>query len=79
MKFENPEILGKKVQMITPLNTTVAIGSNEDLRSLAEDESFDVYLACLSLQIVPEPIKMLNEAFRVLKKGGKAAMSIWGQ
>ena len=44
-----------------------------------EDEQFDVYLSNLCLQLVCSPENMLKEAFRVLKKGGKLGLSIWGK
>lgn len=43
------------------------------------DASFDRYVSNLSLHIVPEPDKMLLEAFRVLTPGGKAGFSVWGR
>jgi ubiquinone/menaquinone biosynthesis C-methylase UbiE len=49
-----------------------------DLNSM-QDASFDRYLANLSLHIVPDPDKMLAEAYRVLKSDGIAAFSVWGR
>jgi len=42
------------------------------------DNSFDIYLSSLCLQIVANPSKMMQEAYRVLKPGGVAGFSIWG-
>ena len=39
---------------------------------------FDSFCANLSLQITPNHIQMLKEAYRVLKNNGKAAFSVWG-
>lgn len=41
--------------------------------------SFDTYIANLSLHLVPDPISMLSEAFRVLKPAGTAVFSVWGK
>ena len=39
---------------------------------------FDSFCANLALQITPNHMQMLKEAYRVLKEGGKAAFSVWG-
>jgi ubiquinone/menaquinone biosynthesis C-methylase UbiE len=43
-----------------------------------EDSSFSHYISNLSLHIVPDPAKMLAEAFRVLRPGGLCAVSVLG-
>ena len=43
-----------------------------------ENEGFDRYVANLSLHVVPDADKMLAEAFRVLKSGGLAGFTVWG-
>ncbi len=43
------------------------------------DGSFDVVLCSLGLMYLPEPLKALKEMFRVLKPGGRAVGSAWGQ
>jgi ubiquinone/menaquinone biosynthesis C-methylase UbiE len=42
-------------------------------------EEFDRYLANFVLHLVPDPVKMLKEAHRVLKPGSIAAFSVWGR
>ena len=50
-----------------------------DAMALAfDDSSMDAYLSNLCLHIVPDPDKMLQEASRVLKSGGRAGFSVWG-
>ena len=44
-----------------------------------KDESFTAYLASLSLMIVDNPRKQLEETYRVLKPGSTAVFTIWGK
>lgn len=44
-----------------------------------EDEQFDKAICCLGLMYFPSPLKGLQEMHRLLKPGGKAAISIWGE
>lgn len=46
--------------------------------SFIPDESVDVVLAPLCLHLTPDPNKVLQEAMRVLKKGGKLGISVLG-
>lgn len=41
--------------------------------------TFDAYIANLSLHLVPDPLAMLSEAFRVLRPAGTAVFSVWGK
>jgi len=59
-------------------NITLRLGDNEDL-SFVNDEEFEIYLANMSLHLVANPEKMLKEAYRILKKGGKIGVSVWGR
>jgi ubiquinone/menaquinone biosynthesis C-methylase UbiE len=43
-----------------------------------EDEQFDCYISNLVLNLCTEPGKAVKECFRVLKSGGVAVISIWG-
>lgn len=43
------------------------------------DASFDRLLANLNLMLVPAPEAALAEAARVLRRGGRAAWSVWGR
>lgn len=73
--IEYPFEESKKFESI---NTTVHQGNSEDIRSIIPDEVADKYISSLCLQIVNNPDNMINESIRVLKKGGKAAFSVWG-
>ena len=43
-----------------------------------EDNSFDAALNGLGLMYVPDPVQSLKEMNRVLDKGGRAVLAIWG-
>jgi SAM-dependent methyltransferase len=50
-----------------------------DAQSLPyESSTFDRYIANLSLMLVPDTDGMIREASRVLKPGGIAGFSVWG-
>jgi ubiquinone/menaquinone biosynthesis C-methylase UbiE len=49
----------------------------EDLR--VSDSSLDAGICSLGLMYVPDPLKALQELYRVLKPGGRAVVSVWGQ
>jgi SAM-dependent methyltransferase len=54
--------------------------SRADAEDLSLDEgTFDVALCSLGLMYVPEPSKALEQMLRVLKRDGRAAVSVWGQ
>ena len=44
-----------------------------------KEESFEAYVANFSLMIVPNHVKMLEEALRVLRPNLVAAFSVWGR
>lgn len=44
-----------------------------------EDEKFDKAICCLGLMYFPFPLKGLKQMHRLLKRGGKVAVSIWGE
>eukprot|EP01112_Ceratiomyxa_fruticulosa_P000780 TRINITY_DN1070_c0_g1_i3.p1 TRINITY_DN1070_c0_g1~~TRINITY_DN1070_c0_g1_i3.p1 ORF type:complete len:273 (+),score=61.89 TRINITY_DN1070_c0_g1_i3:56-874(+) len=60
---------GKDVKFVVASAESLPFGDNE----------FDKYFASLALNLVNDADKMLDEAYRVLEKGGTAAFSIWGR
>eukprot|EP00357_Protocruzia_adherens_P007379 CAMPEP_0115005868 /NCGR_PEP_ID=MMETSP0216-20121206/20142_1 /TAXON_ID=223996 /ORGANISM="Protocruzia adherens, Strain Boccale" /LENGTH=280 /DNA_ID=CAMNT_0002372305 /DNA_START=61 /DNA_END=903 /DNA_ORIENTATION=+ len=58
-------------------NTKVQVMDNQNLP--VESDSCDRYVANLSIMLVPEPMKQLQEAYRVLQEGGLAVISTWGR
>lgn len=53
------------------------IMDSEDLQGIPSD-STDLYFGGLFLHLVNSPDKVLSEAFRVLKKGGRLGLSVFG-
>jgi ubiquinone/menaquinone biosynthesis C-methylase UbiE len=60
-----------------PGRVTVQVANNQSLPF--EAASFDRVMAGMNLNLVPEPRQMLAEVFRVLKPGGRTALSVWGR
>lgn len=44
-----------------------------------DDSSFDAAICGLGLMYFPDPVQALKENHRVLKKGGRAVIAIWGE
>ncbi|CDW71332.1 ubiquinone menaquinone biosynthesis methyltransferase [Stylonychia lemnae] len=58
----------------------IVFGSQANNESLPfKDESFDCYIANLSLQLVDNHLNQLKEALRVCKSGSKFGFSVWGR
>jgi len=60
------------------VNLTLQQGNCDNLQGI-QDNSFDTYISNLCLMLTEDPEKMLQETHRVLKKGGKLALSVWGR
>ncbi|RXK61949.1 class I SAM-dependent methyltransferase [Lacibacter luteus] len=46
---------------------------------VAGDGEFDVSLCALGLMYMPNPVRALQEMFRVIKHGGRCVVSVWGK
>ena len=64
---------------VPELNAEVIKANSEFLQEVIPDASVDKYISSLVLQIVVSPERMIKEAYRVLKPGGRAVFSVWGQ
>ena len=53
--------------------------ANAENLDFVKDESIDIYFAPLCLHLVTEPVNMLKEAYRVLKKGASCGFSVLGR
>jgi len=71
----SPEMVEKARQRLEKAsNASVAI---EDGQALSfPDESFDAVLCSLGLMFFPDPVRGLSEFRRVLRQGGRAAVSV---
>lgn len=68
--------LERRAAAVGLTNVDVACHDAEDLRV---DESFDVALCSLGLMYVPAPAVAVGELRRVLRPGGRAVASVWGE
>lgn len=50
-----------------------------DAAELEVDRSFDVALCSLGLMYVPDPPAVIRELHRVVRPGGRAVVSVWGE
>lgn len=67
------EVILEKAQKRYVQNTEFFLASNESLPY--ESNTCDRYISNLSIHIVENPRNMLNEAFRILKPGGRGIIS----
>lgn len=44
-----------------------------------EDEHFDAAISCLGIMYVPNPLRSLEEKFRILKSGARVVIATWGE
>lgn len=64
---------------VVDANQTHIQFSRADAEDLSLDEGvFDVVLCSLGLMYIPDPMKALEQMRRVLKPGGRSAVSVWG-
>jgi len=66
-----PAMLEKCKSRLSQYDLDIELHTADVMRLPFEDNSFDIVLMNLILAVVPEPIKALQEASRVLKPGGK--------
>ena len=72
------------------INIAAEKGADNDINNAAfhrmdaeklsfDDQTFDAALCSLGIMYYPNPFQSLNEMYRVLKPGGRAAVSTWGE
>jgi len=61
------------------LSNVYAYRSDAESVELMQDCSVDAVTCALGLMYVPHPARVLAEAWRVLKPGGRAVMAVWGE
>lgn len=66
-----PAMLEKCKQRLPQYNLNMQLHTADVMHLPFEDNSFDIVLMNLILAVVPQPMKALKEASRVLKPGGK--------
>lgn len=71
----------KKEAIKEKLNNIDHTFINEDAENLLsmKDDTFDVYIGSLVLHLTPNPEKLLQEAHRILKKGGVIGFTVLGK
>lgn len=78
------DISGEMVELAKRENNTHQTRNIEFRRMDAEqldleDDHFDAALSCLGVMYMPDPLKSMQEMYRVLKPGGRAVTAIWGE
>jgi ubiquinone/menaquinone biosynthesis C-methylase UbiE len=69
----------QKCRQWPELKVSLYEANNEDLTPIfPNSNSVDGIIACLSLHIVNDPKKMLDEMFRVSKSQSKIGLTVWG-
>jgi len=63
---------------LNPVKHSFICGDAENLDFIG-DESIDAYIGSLVIHLTPDPIKLLQEAKRVLKKGANIGLSVLGK
>jgi ubiquinone/menaquinone biosynthesis C-methylase UbiE len=65
---ESIRIANEKKQHFSTNTASFAVADAENLQY--SNEEFDIVISCECLEHVPDPQKMINELYRVVKKGG---------
>ncbi|HMH34758.1 MAG TPA: methyltransferase domain-containing protein [Puia sp.] len=78
------DISDKMIAIATSLAMEKKISNIRFARMDAEfldlpDNSFDVALCALGLMYLPDPLKALQEMYRLLRPSGRAVAAVWGQ
>lgn len=69
----------RQVAAIRGLTQLAATRADAEDLDTVPDASFDLVTCALGLMYVPDTAKAMDEAFRVVKSGGRAVFAVWGQ
>jgi len=69
----------QQVAALQGLTQLTALRTDAEDLEMMPDASFDLVTCALGLMYVPDTAKAMDEAFRVLKPGGRAVFAVWGQ
>jgi len=72
-----PAMVERALAKLKDGSVSVSVGNAEKLSF--GDNTFDRYFSSLCLHLIGNPDAMLQEALRVLKRGGVAAFGVWGR
>ena len=78
------DISDKMVELASHIAKENSISNTRFERMDAEEltmneEEYDVAVCALGLMYVPDPVKAMKEMYRVLKKGGRCIVAVWGK
>lgn len=72
------EIAKQEAAYLGLSNVAVFQVVNDESLSIFSDNTFDSVVCRNGLMLMPDPVKALKAFLRVLKPGGKAAVTVWG-
>jgi ubiquinone/menaquinone biosynthesis C-methylase UbiE len=70
---ESIKIAEEKKKVFGAVGSSFMVGDAQNIS--LPDNSYDIIVSCECLEHVPEPQKMINEIFRLLKPGGKVVLT----
>jgi ubiquinone biosynthesis O-methyltransferase len=70
---ESIKIANQKKDSFNTTTSSFKVSNAENL--LFENEEFDIVISCECLEHVPSPQKMIDELYRVVKKGGRVILT----
>jgi ubiquinone/menaquinone biosynthesis C-methylase UbiE len=73
-----PEIEEEAIEKVLRQHNITILDTDCEHLNRFESNSFDVYLGGLFIHLVPEPLNVLKEAYRVVKPGGSIGFSVFG-
>lgn len=79
-KINKDNIVAENTYQFKKLNLCLATGSIDDLYSILKiQDHYSCYLSSLCLHSAPDTKKSLQEALNIIRPGGKAIFTVWGE